>query len=84
MEYFFNIATPEEIAKQFPAVSTSPKMLEHTRAAMEKYPDYNYQYLAYLYWGRGDKEKAEYYRQQIKSYNKRLSTAITLYELRED
>ena len=84
MEYFFDIATPEEIAKQFPAVSTSPKWLEHTRASMEKYPDYNYQYLAYLYWGRGDKEKAEQYRKQIKRESRRLSTAITLYELRED
>ncbi|WP_297263202.1 hypothetical protein [uncultured Desulfovibrio sp.] len=50
---------------------------------MDKAPDYNCEYLVYLYWGRGDTEKAEYYLDQIKDESRRLSVAITLYELRE-
>lgn len=83
MEKFFDIATPEEIAKQFPTASKRPEWLEDTRASMDKVPDYNCEYLVYLYWGRGDTEKAEYYLDQIKDESRRLSVAITLYELRE-
>ena len=84
MEYFFDIATPEEIAKQFPTAVKVPEWLEHARQRLKEYPDDNLARLVYLYWGRGDKEKAEQYRKQIKSESRRLSVAITLYELRED
>ncbi len=84
MEYFFDIATPEEIAKQFPTAVKVPEWLEHDRQRLKEYPDDNLARLVYLYWGRGDKEKAEQYRKQIKSESRRLSVAITLYELRED
>ena len=83
MEYFFDIATPEEIEKQYLEASKSPKLMEFTRQRLKDHPDDNLARLAYLYWGRGDDEKAEYYRQQIKSESRRLSVAIDLYELRE-
>lgn len=84
MEYFFDIATPEEIAKQFPTSVKVPKYLEYDRQHLKEHPDDNLSCLVYLYWGRGEKEKAEQLRQQIKSESRRLSVAITLYELRED
>lgn len=83
MEYFFDIATPEEIAKQFPTAVKVPRFLEFERQLLKENPETNLTYLVYLYWGRGDREKAEQLRQQIKSESRRLSVAITLYELRE-
>ena len=83
MEYFFDIATPEEIEKQYLEASNSPKLMEFTRQHLKEHPDSNLTKLVYLYWGRGEKEKAEQLRQQIKSESRRLSVAITLYELRE-
>lgn len=83
MEKFFDIATPEEIAKQFPTASKRPEWLEHTRASMDKHPDYNCEYLVYLYWGRGDRKKAEYYLDQIKDERRQLDVSMLLYECRE-
>lgn len=80
MENYFDIATPEEIAKQYPE-GLSEKQMDFLRQHIKEHPDSNLVRLAYLYWGRGDREKAEYYRQQIKDPIRRLSVGITLYEL---
>ena len=83
MEYFFDIATPEEIARQFPTSAKMPSFLEHDRQLLKENPDDNLTELVYLYWGRGEKKKAEQLRQQIKNEEQKLSVGLSLYEFRE-
>ena len=83
MEYFFDIATPEEIARQFPTSAKIPSFLEHDRQLLKENPDDNLTELVYLYWGRGEKKKAEQLRQQIKNEEQKLSVGLSLYEFRE-
>ena len=83
MGNYFDIATEQEIAERFPTDSLRPEWLAQCRASVEKDADWNRALLAGLWCNRGDTEKADYYLNQIRDESRRLSVAITLYELRE-
>lgn len=76
---YFDVATPEELKRQY-SIKVTPEFIAEQRAFCEKYPDYNYEHLFLLYIDRGQEEIAKKYLNMIKDEDCKLEASMLAYE----
>ena len=79
MEYFFDIATPDEIKSFYPSYD-DPEIMAMARQSLIDNPDENYAELTHLWHCRGNLEKEKECLNKIKDFAIKLRTSMLMYE----